>query len=149
MRARWCLIQWVYGNTGVSKTGRSRNRSEMAQSGPIPVTRCFQKVNSGLWASLLHTPAGPAGGLKVAIGVTRIIVGVSERLAVIQEVLHRFNGNGEAKPLPKSNLHIRDAHHFAAHVKKRATAIARIDLGSRLEIELASHLPGLGAENAF
>src|ERR1041385_6993470 len=90
-----------------------------------------------------------AGRFEVAIRIARIVVRICESIPVVEEKLHRFNGNGKPKAFTESDLHVRDADDFARQVKQGAATVARIDLRRGLQIQFAAELPRFRAENAF
>src|SRR5579883_612077 len=85
--------------------------------------------------------ARSAWGLEVPVGVTGIVIRVSESLAVVQEEFDRFNWYCQPQAFPKRYFHVGDAYHLAAHIKERSATVARIDLSRRLQEEFPRHLP--------
>ena len=63
-----------------------------------------------------------------------------ERIAIAEEMFQVGNGNREAQSFPKAQLHIDHPHHLTLVVEQRATAVAGIDLGCRLNVDDASHV---------
>src|SRR2546423_946157 len=92
---------------------------------------------------------GAAGRLKIPVGIARIVVVVSECIAVVQEVLHRLDRNSKPQAFAESNLHVGDADDLTPEVKQGPSAIARIDLRRGLQIKLTLHRTSLGADDAF
>jgi len=93
--------------------------------------------------------ADAAGRFEIAIWVARIVVGIGERVAVVEEKFHSLNRDRKTQPFTKGDFHVGDADDFAGEVEERAATVARIDLGGGLQIKLASKLTCLGAEDAF
>src|SRR5436190_17102741 len=87
--------------------------------------------------------------LQIPIWIARIIVGIGEGVAMIQEEFHRANRNRESKPLAEGDFHVGHSDDLAAHIKERAAAVSWIDLSCCLQIKLAAQLPGLGAQDAL
>src|SRR5438876_9583590 len=90
-----------------------------------------------------------AGRFEIMIRVAGIVVGISKGVAMIQEDLDRLDRDGKAEALAKRNLHARDADAFPAHIVERTAAVARVDLGSRLQITRPLQGSRLGAQDAF
>src|SRR5262249_20258144 len=67
---------------------------------------------------------------------------------MLQKVTDVIDRNGEAQAFPK-DFHVGDAGHFSWQIEQCPAAVARIDLGGRLNVELALELAGLGADNSF
>src|SRR5687767_6170472 len=65
-----------------------------------------------------------------------------------KEVFHVFDWNRKAQAFPK-HFHISHARHFTLHVKKRPSAVTRIDLSRGLNIKLPLELTGFGADDSF
>src|SRR5712672_3649748 len=140
---------------GASASAKSSARSAMRIA--TRVTRPPKLLRSGTLIFSLNLLRFPvflrrgvmraAGRLEIAIGVTRIVVRVSERVAVIEEEPDGFGRDREAQAFAERDLHVRDANHFAAQVEKRAAAVARVDLGRGLQIEGAPQLPRLRAQD--
>src|SRR5438045_956484 len=91
----------------------------------------------------------PAGRLKVAIRIARIIIRVSVRIAMVEEKFHAFDRDGETKALAGSDFHVCDSDHFPRQVEERPAAVAGIYLGGGLQVKRALEFTRLRAHNSL
>ena len=68
---------------------------------------------------------------------------------MLQEILHRLNGDSEPEAFAELQLHVVNAYYFTLQIEERAAAVAWIDLGGGLHVKLTGQLTGLGAQHPF
>ena len=72
-----------------------------------------------------------------------------KRLAMTHKFLHISSRDSKANILPKTDFHVGNSHHFAAHIEQRTTRIAGIDGRIGLNVCAPVQLHGGHTDHTF